>query len=192
VQTRDALGNTVSITYDLRGRKTALHDPDLGIRHYAWNAAGDLVRRTDAKGQVTVLQHDGLGRLVRRVEPDLDSRWHYGRHADGSACPHGAGRLCEVVADNGYRRRHVHDAAGRPVRTEFTLDGALYTAAVGYDLASGRVATQTYPSGLQVGRRYTALGWLQDLTDSRSGQPLWRVHRRAQQILQSGVDPASL
>lgn len=183
VQSRDALGNTVSITYDLRGRKAALYDPDLGLWQYAWNVAGDLVRQTDARGQATLLAHDSLGRVVRRAGPDMTSNWHYGRHADGSPCPNGAGLLCEAVADNGYRRRHAYDAAGRPASTRVTVGAAEYTAAAAYDPASGRLVTQTYPSQLQVRHGYTGLGYLKELTDGRTGQPLWQVTGRDAQGL---------
>ena len=49
--TTDASGNATTLTYDLRGRKTAMNDPDMGRWTYTRNALGELVSQRDAKGQ---------------------------------------------------------------------------------------------------------------------------------------------
>ncbi len=52
------------MTYDLRGRKTKLVSPDAGTWTYAYNGLREMIRQTDAKGQITTQFNDALGRLV--------------------------------------------------------------------------------------------------------------------------------
>ena len=61
----DAAGNVVAVsrdggrgaivsavTYDVLGRKLQQIDPDAGTLTYAYNAAGDVIRQTDAQNQM--------------------------------------------------------------------------------------------------------------------------------------------
>jgi YD repeat-containing protein len=57
----------------VRGRKTASSDPDLGAWTYSYDTASELVSQTDAKSQTSTLGYDLLGRMTRRVEPDMTS-----------------------------------------------------------------------------------------------------------------------
>ncbi|MFN9730651.1 MAG: hypothetical protein ACK59M_09335 [Pseudomonadota bacterium] len=57
-----------TMSYDALGRKTTMDDPDKGLIAYEYNALGELIRQTDAKGQVQTLHYDALGRVWRRDE----------------------------------------------------------------------------------------------------------------------------
>lgn len=171
VQTTDAKGNITSLVYDRRGRKTAQYDPDMGVWQYGYDALGQLVRQTDAKGQVSTMAYDVLGRMTSRSEPSLNSNWYYDKYADNSICSYGAGKLCEVTAGNGYKRKHVYDSLGRSSSTSSTVD-SVFTASIGYD-ANGRVSSQTFPSGLRITNSYTTLGYLRQVIDARTGGALW-------------------
>ncbi len=97
-RTTDPAGNVTTMTYDLRGRKTAMTDRDMGSSTYAYNAAGELVRQTDAKLQVTNLTYDKLGRILTRTEPGLTSTWTY------DTAVKGIGKLTQVSSNNGFAR----------------------------------------------------------------------------------------
>ncbi|MDP2958743.1 MAG: hypothetical protein Q8N53_20125, partial [Longimicrobiales bacterium] len=62
----DALNNQTSIVYDKLGRKTELHDPDMGVWHYSYEPAGNLQCQTDARSQQLWLEYDKLKRLTRK------------------------------------------------------------------------------------------------------------------------------
>ena len=64
-----------AMSYDTRGRKIGMTDPNMGSWSYLYNALGELIRQTDAKGQVGTLTYDVLGRMLTRNEPDLNSTW---------------------------------------------------------------------------------------------------------------------
>ena len=187
VASKDALQNRITLVYDIRGRKLRLDDPDAGTTAYCHDALGQLKAQQNANlrgsgssacpdiadsgptatavpGWAT-LAYDRLGRLTQRAEPELTSTWSYDRYADGTACAKGTGKLCESRTGNGVNRKRVYDALGRLAsqRTDMANGPSLATA-VGYDSTTGRQASQTYPTGVQVAYGYTALGYLDKLS----------------------------
>ena len=167
VATTDPKGNVVSLTYDLRGRKTQMVDPDMGTWTYEYNAFGELTKQTDAKSQVTTMAYDKLGRMTSRSETDLVSTWAYDN------CTKGVGKLCSSTADNGYLKVNSYDNLGRGSSTTTTMDAA-YTNSATYD-ANGRINTVTYPTGLVVQYVYTSLGYLKEVRNNQTNALLWRA-----------------
>jgi len=197
VWSADALGNVTTSSHDVRGRKKAMQDPDMGTWSYTYNALGELVQQTNAKNQAFTLTYDLLGRMTSRTEPDLVSTWVYDRYRDGSSCSKGIGTLCETYTSTGYSRRHGFDAYGRPVNTVTMLGTSSYTAGASYD-ANGRVDVQTYPSGMQVRNGYTTLGYLRQVSNVASGTVYWLANavdaqgRVTQHTLGNGLAGASV
>jgi len=104
--------------------------------------------------------------MIQRSEPEYITTWSYDKYADASACNMGTGKLCEDNTTHGLRRKLVYDGVGRLInaRTDVTTSGLSFAAAVAYDVATGRLASQVYPTGLQVNYGYTAGGFLEKLT----------------------------
>lgn len=162
----NAAGSITSMSYNQRGQKVAMNDPAMGAWVYAYNAFGELVYQRDSLNQSSTMAYDVLGRMVQRTKPDLISQWSYDKKFDGTACGKGVGKLCEAIADNGYRRTHSYDTLGRPVSTATVLDNPASPAVVsiGYDANTGRVANKTWPTGYQASYTYSALGYLNTVT----------------------------
>ena len=186
--TIDSYGNVVQQGYDLRGRRNALVDPDMGTWSYGYNAFGEQVSEVDAKQQHTTSTYDLLGRLTYRSEPDLNSTFVYDTAAKG------VGRLAQSSADNGYCRTMTFDSLGRPWQTTATYGAPTLCAAAGtgsiasatqptftttttYDSA-GRVDTVSYPTGVALRYGYdTLIGQpvnIQDMTGGHGGKVYWR------------------
>jgi YD repeat-containing protein len=91
----DPLGNVTSMQYDLRGRKTAMQDPNMGAWTYGYNVLGELIRQTDAKGQTTTMAYDLLGRLTTRTAGEGTSQWTH------DTASHGLGKLPQVANPDG-------------------------------------------------------------------------------------------
>ena len=168
IKTTDVKGNVTTVTYDLRGRKVGMADPDMGAWSYQYNVLGELISQTDAKAQTTSMVYDKLGRMIQRNEPDLVSTWTF------DTCAKGVGKLCRATADNGYQRNHTYDALGRPATTSSTID-TTYVTALSYD-AHGRIATQTYPTGFAVKHVYTALGYLAEVRNHATNALYWQAN----------------
>ena len=60
----DTDGARWAYTYDLLGNRLTASDPDLGSWSYAYDNDSRLVRQTDARGYVTTMSYDQLGRLT--------------------------------------------------------------------------------------------------------------------------------
>jgi len=169
IRTTDAAGNSVQTGYDLRGRKTAMDDPDMGHWEYQYNAFGELVWQRDAKGQVVTMAYDRLGRMVSRSEPEGATTWNYDTAA------HGVGRLASVsYAADGYRRTLAYDPLGRLASESSAIDGMNLTMAYGYDGFS-RPQTVTYPSGFIVRNVYDGNGFLTEVRDAANDTSYWHA-----------------
>ena len=111
---------TRRVTYDGRGRRTGMTDPDQGTWTYAYNGFDELVKQTDAIGNYQVVRYDALGRMQTRqgyapdgtdadTEAELVSSvtWRYDP-------TNGRGQLASVTDTvSGYRRTVGYDTLGR-------------------------------------------------------------------------------
>ena len=177
IKTQDALQNLVLVAYDIRGRKLSITDPDAGTTAYAYNALGELIRQRNATqqatGTATTLAYDTLGRLTQRVEPEYTSTWSYDKRADGGSCmdtvpgstkPPGAGKLCESNTSHGVNKKLKYDNLGRALQARTSINnGPSFGSSVSYDPSTGRVASQTYPSGLKLQYAYSERGYMTQL-----------------------------
>jgi RHS repeat-associated protein len=187
---------TVHTTYDLRGRKTASTDPDLGTWSYQYNGFGDLMSQTDAKGQTITMGYDVLGRMTSKTDAATGdtAQWLYDT-APGA----GVGKLAAMVSEpngklngscalptgitvtGGDRavKQYSYGQLGELRQTDECADGTVFTTTYEYD-ALGRQNVIHYPvagaSQLSVGYHYTNLGYLQYLTDESTDYGvLWQA-----------------
>lgn len=180
----DALGNVIEQTYDIRGRKKTMKDPDMGSWSYTYNAFGELISQRDAKNQTTTFVYDKLGRVKTRTEPDLTSQFEYDTGTKA------VGKLTRSWISSGYCRMHTYDSLGRPDVTKVGYGGAsactaptdplvagskpFFESRAEYDSA-GRVSHLSYPTGVRLQHVYnTTLGFLQSVQDVSLATP--KVH----------------
>ena len=67
VKVTDAAGNESIMEYDDLGRKTGMHDPDMGTWAYEYDAAGNLKAQYDAKGNGLCFYYDQLNRMTTKT-----------------------------------------------------------------------------------------------------------------------------
>ena len=98
---------TVRMTYDQRGRRTATNDPDRGEWAYEYNGFDELVKQTDAAGNVQKMTYDGLGRLKTRKDylprattAVTTATWTYDP-------ANGLGQLAQVTDGTYTRTQHI-------------------------------------------------------------------------------------
>ncbi len=153
-KTRDALGNEISVSYDVIGRRKILDDPDLGSTNYAFNVWGDLTSQTDAKNQTITMEYDKLSRLVKRTVPGSaalsggESTWVYDQAAWGAnnAGTNGLiGAVSSVTGPNGYAQNFAYDEYGRPVSQQTTIKGQSFEERYAYN-SDGFISKRYYPS----------------------------------------------
>jgi hypothetical protein len=156
-----------------RGRERRLGSNDAGLIKYEYNPLGEVVWTESpnqrAAGTATTMAYDRLGRMVTRVEPEGTGTWSYDKYIDNSPCATGLGRLCEsryvrAGTTDTRRTRFFYDSLGRIQSDVATVsNGPTMATAKSYDPTTGRLASKTFPTGLQVGYGYTALGYPSEL-----------------------------
>jgi YD repeat-containing protein len=117
VEEQDAGGHETVLGYDLLGRRTSIDNPDTGEIGFAYDAAGNLVERTDAKSQTTSYEY--VFDQLRKIDyPDgTDVTYEYG---PPGAPENGAARVVRVVDDAGSETRG-YGRLGELVRTTRTV-----------------------------------------------------------------------
>jgi RHS repeat-associated protein len=167
----------------------ALTDPLTGYGQwsmgYAYDEAGNLKKRMDARGVVTTNVYDGLGRVTSRTYSDATPSVSY--FYDSQALPGGAptferglsvGRLVAVTyggaASTAGSYLGGYDALGRAklsrqVTDTGTAEGLkTYEMAYEYDLP-GNLKSETYPSGRVAATEYDAAGRVAGVMNQATG-----------------------
>lgn len=153
-------GATFGFDIDDLGNVLKEHSPDRGIVSMAYDGAGNLTIRTDARGVTSNYSYDALSRVTSISYPSGAENASYGY----DTC--GAGRLCQVGDASGTRAL-AYDGLGR-VATETWVASAVLGAhsfVTSYTWTSfDRPATITAPSGRQVAYAYDSNGRVTGVT----------------------------
>ncbi|MGF0539380.1 RHS repeat-associated core domain-containing protein [Agrobacterium sp. ES01] len=139
--------------YDTVGNKVRSIDPDLGEWNYRYNGFGEIIWQRDAKGQVTTIAYDLLGRPLRRHMPDKLDEFAY----DTSAF--GIGKPATVSNSEGFEETYTYDRFGRLERKATRIHNELYSTYVEYD-EFDRVAHANHPGNFTVTNEYDPQGFL--------------------------------
>lgn len=159
IRTVDSVGQTTSIGYDVRGRKTGMLDPAMGEWKYRYNSFGELEWQQDAKLQITQQRYDQLGRMNWRTDHGdaVATTWTY----DGAA--YGKGQLQSVAGKDGYAETYTYNNLGLVASVNVTIRnrGILetFTTSTEYD-AQNRPWKVTRPGGFVVENQYNERGYL--------------------------------
>jgi RHS repeat-associated protein len=164
-----AAGVSTSITYDDRGRKTQMTDPDMGTWQYRYNAFGELIWQKDAKTQTVTITYDSLGRILTRTEAEGTTTWSYDTAAGSTPSGHWLGKLGSASAPGSYSETYSYDSYGRPTTVGRTIDGATYNLTQTYD-GSSRPEKVVYPTGFQTRNVYNAFGFVKEVRRADSGK----------------------
>lgn len=177
-QITDALGNVKTMSHDGLRRQVFMDDPDRGQTTYEFDAASNLVRRTDNPGtpkeQVTEFAYDGANRVLsedflddNHAEISLgrspDVTYHYDTPEAEFAARHVKGRLA-YVEDLGGAEYHSYDERGNSEWTSRRIDARdgsrSFLTERAYD-SLDRVVATTYPDGETVSYLYNNRGLLE-------------------------------
>lgn len=187
LQTRDSLQNVSTTTYDVLGRAVVIDDPDKGVSQSCLDVLGQPKATQDSRqrgghslsscpddeaiGTAAVARtgwvsyaYDVLGRTAEKKSDSDTAHWTYDTGTGA------LGQLSQTTTAQGVTKRYFYDAVGRPTSSRVDIaQGPSFSTSVAYDAVSGRLATETYPTGFKVGYSYTALGFLAEL---RSKTPI--------------------
>ncbi len=137
--TDTTLNKTVALTYNARGQRATLVDPENGVTSYGYDAAGRLTRITDPQGGVTSYTYDAGGRRTQVRYPN---------GVTTTSTYDAANRLTALI---------THDAAG----------AVLSAYSYGYDAVGNRTSV-TDANGLVTSYTYDALDRLTQVSTGSS------------------------
>ncbi len=136
---------TTSMTFDRLGRKLTMSDPDKGNWSYDYNALGELIAQTDAKGQTQTLYRDALGRVFKRTETRVTtggttsepiSTWEFDTAIRSNGLPVLGALHIESNGLGGFTRQTEYETYARVSSVTTTLEGNVYTQRATYDAFS--------------------------------------------------------
>lgn len=176
-QTIDSIGATSSATFNLRGFRTQMVDPDAGTWNYTGDSLNELVSWQDAKNNSFSTVYDLLGRMTSRSEPEGTSTWTWGSNPS----LYNVDKLAQV-SGYGYTENLSYDSASRMAGRQIISDST-YQYSYTYN-TQGLLSTVIYPTspipsgttGANFTIQYTYSAGepveIQDITNSPA-IPLW-------------------
>jgi len=162
----------IEMDYDALGNQSQLTDPNYGRVAYEYNVFNELTHQTSPKLGKTDFIYDALGRIVKRIETDPNTKaqevteWTYG------TAPGQRGLLTQI-STQGQTISYKYDPLLRLTETNEQIHGISYRTQYTYDQAS-RVAMMIYPSKYTVQYHYTSEGYLKCITDGVANT-LWKT-----------------
>ena len=160
VQTQDALGSTVHLSFDPYYNLAAMTDP-AGLSYtYGYDDRGNLIRSTDPLGHTTRFTYSGA---FNRLSTVADADDHVTRYAYDAR-----GNLLSITYADGKAEHWAYDSHGNPTAWTNRRGNEIgYT----YD-ADGRITSKIYPGGGHVDYAYDGHGNLTSATDATGASPL--------------------
>ncbi|KAF0243738.1 MAG: RHS repeat-associated core domain-containing protein, partial [bacterium] len=171
---------TRTFVYDSLGRLINANVPESGSISYNYDAASNLLARTDARAITTTYTYDSLNRIKTKNYSDSTPDVSYFYDVVPSALPTGVflppnfsfqntlGRATGMATptttnQNATAWFHTYDVGGRTTKNSQLLNGRHYTTENDYNLAS--LPTQhIYPSGKVIAHNYNIAGQITQIT----------------------------
>jgi RHS repeat-associated protein len=157
INSRDAAGNTTSITFDPLGRRLSLQDPDAGLTKTFYNGFGEVRLEVNSLGTTTTFTRDVLGRTIEQRVDELADK-DRGRAArtrltkyTWDAAPHGLGKLHTSLSYDGVAKAMGYDKLGRMSAESTVHNGREQLFVRTYD-GAGRLDVLTYPEAKSPGQ----------------------------------------
>jgi RHS repeat-associated protein len=128
-------------------------DPDMGTWTYEYDLVGNLIKQTDAKGQVLEFTYDALNRLTAKRYP-LSANPAVEYFYDDATKDNCIGRLSKITDQSGSTE-FFYDNLGREIKSVKTVGSSQYVVVREYD-SLDRLTTLTYPDAEVVNYAYDA------------------------------------
>lgn len=156
-----------TFTYDDRGNRITMTDPDAGTTTYVYDALGRETSRTDGRGVVYVTEYDYLGRVTQRSAGTEVTSYTYGTSGTGQTRP--------ISESNGsWTLSYGYDNLGR-VTSETMSDGTHISKSKTYTYGSnGLLSSRILPGGKGYSYTYDSYGNLVGV-DFDSGTIEWNL-----------------
>ena len=162
-----------SYKYDGFNDLTQLTSPDTGITKAAYDPAGNVLSRTDARGITANYITDALNRVTQITYPNTALNVSYTYDATQATCNqttqiYSVGRLT-MIQDGSGTTRFCYDRFGRMAHKQQIINGTTFFTSYVYDLAN-HLTQETTPSGTIIKYTRDGAGRVTAVTYRLSGQ----------------------
>jgi RHS repeat-associated protein len=143
--------------------------PDSGTTLFSYDSAGRMSSMSLSNGRTITYTWDALGRLRSRTAT-INAGSGAGTSVESFVYDqgtYGTGRLTQIVDETGSTT-YTYNADGQLQSQLTNIDGAQYVVSWVYD-SLGRVATMTYPNGMQLTYGYDGLGRVSSISSNLGG-----------------------
>ncbi len=128
--------------YDTHNRRVKMTEPDPDgagpllspVTRWEYDTFGNVVKLTDARGNVTMMEYDSLNRMVKTISPDPDGSGPLAAPITRQSYDP-AGNLSSEMDSNGFVTKHGYDARNRLIATTDPSGGI---TKYGYDANDNR------------------------------------------------------
>ena len=162
-----------SFTYDAAGHRTLLSDANVGTINTQYTALGQVRWQQDSAGNIATTGYDLLGRPTSEVTADGTASWFYDPANAIGGLDHS--QFTDARTDYSTLTQLTYNTDAKLTDTAVTLNVPGYTRHYGQDLSYdgfGRLSTASYPSGVTLRQDYTALGYLQQVSNDANSEAL--------------------
>ena len=161
-------GVSISVEYDLQGRRTRLIDPDGGVQETKYNGFGELLwsgQCVHKKGDTIATEYSYApnGLPLSKTTNGKTTSYSYDSH----------NRIVGIEIQGEHKQLFTYDEFDRVVRLKEEIDGKIFESRKEYD-EFGRVRKESYPSGYFTVNHYDRNGILYEVTDSL-GRSVWKL-----------------
>lgn len=167
--------STVIIT-DVRGNRISIKDPDAGLVTNEYDAVNQLVRKTDANGNVTTYTYDLLGRVTQEIYTngtDTETITYTYDSAEGCA----KGMLSNVKKNGKNEMEYVYDDLGRIINCRIYDGSTKYNHQYSYNTL-GQLQYFTYPDGFKIEKSYNSYGELSKIVNAEDNTLIYAADTR--------------
>jgi len=161
-------GMTIDMGYDAYGRQTILDDHNAGIISYTYNAFGDVLTQTDARGKVTTNTYDNLRRLKTQAMTNEPTKT-YNYNPSGSA----RGQLKSITSSQAEQHYDYGEYGRLTKLTEKIVGDQSFVTQYEYDQYGNKTGI-TYPGGFKVKRLYNDKGYVTEIRQASNNQLIWQ------------------
>lgn len=161
----NANGIETSMSYDINGNQTSLVDADAGTTNYNYNAFGELIKQTDANGNIFTIFYDNAGRITSKKCNNNQYSTTYTYYPSGL--------LQKENINTGVYKLYEYDEYGKLILMKEYINGVIHNHSYTYD-EYDNVKTYTYPSGYTIKNEYNDYSFLTGVYEN-DNTPIWKL-----------------
>ncbi|MCL2289663.1 MAG: hypothetical protein FWC34_03020 [Bacteroidetes bacterium] len=172
-------GATTTIYSDLWGNRRRIDEPNAGTITSEYNKLNELVKQTDARGNIVIYQYDALGRVTQKQftgssASPMTIKYTYDNFASYSR---GRGKIYQIFVNNVEEETFFYDNRSRLSEFKKVIDYTPYTFHYGYT-PTGQLETLMYPDNFAINYSYSSTGKLTEIRNWNDDKLIYKVHSR--------------